>query len=193
MQQICEFKDTDKDTIEITYDEKRLARLDFWTLYEVKMRANSNFVQGSGFSYSEGSVYVMWVNLTTGDGFIEGSSLIERRDSNRFTVEFSGAVDAYLKLKWIITPSIPSINGEKLNQKQLTIPANTLEAGSQYTFEAQLFFIKSDKDPISNAIKIVNVKKGPIGGRVEVSPRSGTAQVEKVHIKAPGWYIENNP
>ena len=89
-----------------------LARLDFWTLYEVRMRANSNFVQGSGLSYSEGAVYIMWADLTMGDGVIYGPTLIERRDTNIFTVDFSGTVEAYLKLKWVITPEIPSINGD---------------------------------------------------------------------------------
>ena len=47
-----------------------------------------------------------------GDGIIyPEESLIERRDINIFTVDFSGSVDAYLKLKWVITPDIPSING----------------------------------------------------------------------------------
>ena len=66
--------------------------------------------------YSEGSVYIMWVDLEMGDGIIEPSgNLIERRDINIFTADFSGSKDEYLKLKWVITPDIPSINGEYLN------------------------------------------------------------------------------
>jgi hypothetical protein len=108
----------DRPEIVIEYENRVLANLDFWTPYEVTMRANSNFVQGTGLTYSEGSVEIMWVNVEMGDGVIEPQEdLIERRDTNVFTVDFTGTNDAYLKLKWIITPEIPSINGEVLNQK----------------------------------------------------------------------------
>ena len=136
LQQICLFEG-DKPEIVLEYANRVLANLDFWTPYEVTMRANANFVQGTGLTYSEGTVEIMWVNVEMGDGVIEPfDDLVERRDTNVFTVEFSGTNDKYLKLKWVITPEIPSINGEILNQKQITIPANTLEAGATYILEA---------------------------------------------------------
>ena len=43
MQQICEFEGG-QPTIVIEYTNFVLARLAFWTPYEIRMRANSNFV-----------------------------------------------------------------------------------------------------------------------------------------------------
>ena len=106
----------DTPEIEIDYRNFGLAfNYQFWTVFTIKMRAKSNFVQGSGLSYSEGSVDIMWVDLELGDGIMDGDEIIERRDTNIFTVEFTGSVDQYLKIKWVITPEIPSINGDKLN------------------------------------------------------------------------------
>ena len=91
----------------------------------------------------------------------------------------------------MIDPPIDGIKGETLNQKQLTIPANTLAAGSTYTLKALMFFINSDKEAISSASKIINVKRGPIGGSIQVEPNQGTAQVDLITISAPGWHLES--
>jgi hypothetical protein len=50
-----------------------------------------------------------------GDGVIDGEDVIERRELNVFTVDFTGSVDTYLKIIWIIEPPIPTINGSELN------------------------------------------------------------------------------
>ena len=65
----------------------------YWELYTITMRASSNFVQGNGLSYSEGSIDIMWVDLDLGDGIMLGPDLIERRDDNIFQVEFTGSVE----------------------------------------------------------------------------------------------------
>jgi hypothetical protein len=74
----------------------------------------------------------------------------------------------------------------------LTIPADTLEKGSTYKLEALMFYYKSALDPISSAMKMITVKKGPIGGTVAVDPIQGFSQVAMMTISAPGWYLEDS-
>ena len=45
------------------YADFVIGSLQYWTLYTITARANSNFIQGTGLSYSEKSVQIMWADL----------------------------------------------------------------------------------------------------------------------------------
>ena len=73
-------------------------------------------------------------------------------------------------------------------------------AGEAYEFKAELYFIKNDAKPLSDAFKIIKVKEGPIGGNLTVSPETSEfddgivyALYDELTLKAEGWYLRNDP
>lgn len=63
------------------------AGLSFWTNQEIKLVANTSFIQGDGSRQSFATVKIIWVNVNPDARFIQPSTLINKEADFGFQID----------------------------------------------------------------------------------------------------------
>eukprot|EP00347_Sterkiella_histriomuscorum_P005949 403354642 len=164
--------------------------MDFWTPYTIKVILETNFIQGDGTKYSEGTIKISWSDVNPDAQALLASPLISKEYRLAYQVNILNMNEDQIQIEWTSNPTIPANCQLNTNaRKQFVINPTCVSEGVNYNVTCNINYLDQNQ-VIWQSSNIFRVPVSPRGGQIQCDQTSGKAYLDSFSCSTSGWTLQ---